>query len=87
MSGADLNNPTFVQANDASGTSAANVGRDGVFLLILAEGTFRIGMDNLPAGFYVQSIRYGSTELTSQNLVVPRGEDAKELILTLAPRP
>jgi hypothetical protein len=77
-----------VQAADVAGTSAANIApRDGSFLLILAEGSFRIGMDRVPAGFYVKSIRYGSTDLTNQILVLPRGEDAKELILTLAARP
>jgi hypothetical protein len=88
VEGATLESPVYVQAADVAGTSAANIApRDGSFLLILAEGSFRIGMDRVPAGFYVKSIRYGSTDLTNQILVLPRGEDAKELILTLAARP
>ncbi len=57
------------------------------FMLVLTQGTFRIGIDKIPAGFYLQSVRYGSTELTSQTLVVARGEEARELILTLARKP
>ena len=78
--------PAFVQANDGAGTSAANVLSDNSFMLVLAEGSFRIGIDRIPAGFSLQSVRYGSTELTNQILVVPRGEAAKELIVTLAPK-
>jgi len=78
----------YVQANDGNGTSAANVHRDGSFVLIVPEGrTYRIAMSTMPAGFYLKSIRYGSTEVAGQQLNVLADQDTSNLQITIARRP
>jgi hypothetical protein len=79
--------PLYVQASDGGGTSAASVQRDGSFVLITAEGTYRLTMSTIPIGMYVKSIRYGDSDVVNQLLIVAPGQETSNLEIVIGRRP
>jgi len=87
MEAGTLDAGLYFQANDGKGTSAASVGPDGSFTLILAEGSYRFQMSELPAGRYIKSIHYGSMDLSNQTFDFSRDVAIADLTVTIGSRP
>jgi hypothetical protein len=82
-----LDSGVYLQANDGKGISAASVGPDGSFTLILAEGSYRFQMSELPAGATIKSIRYGGMDVSNQTFAFTRDVAIADLTVTIGMRP
>lgn len=67
---ADLSQITLEARPDAGRPVAATVSNAGVIMLNVKDGEYSISARNLPAGYRVKSIRYGTTDLQTQPLKV-----------------
>jgi hypothetical protein len=88
MEAGTLDTGLYFEANDGRRTSsAASVGPDGSFTLILAEGSYRFEMSALPAGTTIKSIRYGALDLSNQIFAFTRDVAIADLTVTIGKRP
>jgi hypothetical protein len=87
MEAGTLDSGSYFQANNGKGISAASVGPDGSFTLILAEGSYRLEMSALPAGTTIKSIRYGAKDLSNQTFEFTRDVAIADLTITIGTRP
>jgi hypothetical protein len=77
----------YVQATEAGGASAASVQPNGSFVLIVAEGTYRLTMSAIPTGMYLKSIRYGDSDVSNQMLTIAPGQETSDLQVVIGRRP
>lgn len=69
-----------------TGTQAAPIESDGSFLLKnLFDGTYRVGVWNLPGDYYLKSARLGSEDVLDTDLSISRKQSLEPLELVLSP--
>jgi hypothetical protein len=78
----------FTSHGDPTAGAWARVKKDGTFqLLDVPDGTFSFSMNGLEEGWYVKSVRLGTTDLLANGLEVEKGEgggQSKSLPATVA---
>jgi hypothetical protein len=74
-----------LETNRPNLNTGPTVRDDGTFEIMLPEGEYTFGVQDLPRDYFAKSVTFGALDLLSQPLQLGNDSDA-EVLVTLAPR-